>query len=315
MEDLIDRVEQLHSSPLVACKVLNVLKNPEFDVADVEKHLETDPGLASAVLRLVNSSTFGLGQKVFSLRQAIMLLGNRSLRLTVLSFGLVDRLTWGAPGQVCADYWRRALTIATGASQLCVGRDGARTDEAYSAGLLSDVGVLALAQLDTKRYVPLYQAHRHGRELMRAERAEFGFDHCTLGAQLLAHWSLPKKLTRAVFRHHARRPGRGALELSVVAADVLADVLWERDTPQLPAAQQLLLGAFGLDLDHFISLVLKCKADMAENAELFHVQLVGSINCQALQENALRLYKREAMESALDLDSLTAVMNQEVGQV
>jgi len=315
MDDLIDRVEQLHSSPLVACKVLNVLKDPEFDIADVERHVETDPGLATAVLRLVNSASFGLAQKVSSLRQAIMLLGNRSLRLTVLSFGLVDRLAWGAPGKVCSDYWRRALTIATAASHLCVGRDGARTDEAYSAGLLCDVGVLALAQLYTDRYVSLYQKQRHGRELMQAERKEFGFDHCTLGAQLLARWSLPKKLTRAVFGHHAKRPGRSALELSVLAADVLTDVLWEPDTPQLPAAQRLLLGTFGLDLDGFISLVLKCKSDIAENAELFHVELVGSINCEALLENALCLYKREAIESALDLDSLTAIMDHECGPV
>jgi len=312
LDGLIDRVEQLHSSPLVACKVLNLLKDPEFDVRQVQRQLETDPALAAAVLRLVNSSCFGIAQKVSSLRQAIALLGARALRLTVLSFGLVDRLTWGAPGKVCADYWRRALTIATSASHLCVRRDAVRPDEAYSAGLLADVGVLVLAQLDTEAYVSLYGRHRHGRELVEAERDQYGFDHCTLGAELLARWSLPKRLTHSVFGHHARRPGRRALDLVVLAGDVLADVLWESDTPRLPDAQRLLLGEFGLDLDGFISLVLQCKSDIAENAELFHAELTGSINCDALMENALRLYRREALETALDLDSLTAIMEQDV---
>jgi len=312
MDGLIDRVEQLHSSPLVACKVLNLLKDPEFDVRQVQRQLETDPALAAAVLRLVNSSCFGLAQKVSSLRQAITLLGARSLRLTVLSFGLVDRLTWGAPSRVCSDYWRRALTIATSASHLCAGRDAVRPDEAYSAGLLADVGVLVLAQLDTERYVSLYGQHRHGRELVEAERRQYGFDHCTLGAQLLSRWSLPKKLTHAVFGHHAKRPGRGALDLAVLAGDVLADVLWESDTPRLPDAQRLLLGEFGLDLEGFVSLVLKCKSDIAENAELFHVELMGSINCDALKENALRLFRQEALETALDLDGLTAIMDHDV---
>jgi HD-like signal output (HDOD) protein len=309
LDGLIDRVEHLHSSPLVACKVLNLLKDPEFDVRQVEKQLETDPALAAAILRLVNSSCFGLAQKVSSLRQAITLLGARSLRLTVLSFGLVGRLTWGAPGKVCSDYWRRALTMATTASLLSAGRDAVRPDEAYSAGLLADVGVLALAQLNTEQYVSLYQRHRHGRRLVEAERAEFGFDHCTLGAQLLARWSLPKKLTGAVFNHHAKRPGRGVLALSVLAGDILADVLWEPETPRLPEAQRLLLGQFGLDLDGFISLALKCKSDIAENADLFHVELVGSINCDALMEKALHLYKQEAIATAMDLDSLTAIMD------
>jgi len=312
MDGLIDRVEQLHSSPLVACKVFNLLKDPQFDVRQVQRQLETDPALAAAVLRLVNSSCFGLAQKVSSLRQAITLLGARSLRLTVLSFGLVDRLTWGAPSRVCSDYWRRALTIATSASHLGDGRDAVRPDEAYSAGLLADVGVLVLAQLDTERYVSLYGQHRHGRELVEAERRQYGFDHGTLGAQLLSRWSLPKKLTHAVFGHHAKRPGRGALNRAVLAGDVLADVLWESDTPRLPDAQRLLLGEFGLDLDGFISLVLKCKSDIAENAELFHVELMGSINCDALMENALRLFRQEALETAMDLDGLTAIMDGDV---
>jgi len=312
LDGLIDRVEQLHSSPLVACKVLNLLKDPEFDVRQVQRQLETDPALAAAILRLVNSSCFGISQKVSSLRQAIALLGARSLRLTVLSFGLVDRLTWGAPGKVCADYWRRALTIATSASHLCAAHDAVRPDEAYSAGLLADVGVLVLAQLDTERYVSLYGQHRHGRELVEAERSEYGFDHCTLGAELLVRWSLPRTLTHAVFGHHAKRPGRRPLDLVVLAGDVLADVLWESDTPRLPDAQRLLLGQFGLDLDAFISLVIRCKSEIAENAELFHVEMLGSINCDALMENALRLYRREALETALDLDSLTAIMDQDV---
>ena len=66
--------------------------------------------------------------------------------------------------------------------------------------------------------------------------------------------------------------------------------------------------------DGFIALVMKCKSDIAENAELFHVELLGSINCDALMENALRLYRKEAMETALDLDSLTAIMDHEVGR-
>jgi HD-like signal output (HDOD) protein len=309
IEGLIDRVEQLHSSPLVACKILDLLKDPEFDVRQVERQLETDPALAAAILRLVNSSCFGLAQRISSLRQAITLLGARSLRLTVLSFGLVGRLTWGAPGRVCSDYWRRALTMATAASLLSADREGVRPDEAYSAGLLADVGVLALAQLHTGRYVSLYQQHPHGRELVEAEREQFGFDHGTLGSHLLARWSLPKKLTRAVFSHHAERPRPGALDLAVLAGDMLADALWEPDTPRLPEAQRLLLERFDLGLDGFISLALKCKSDIAENADLFHVELVGSINCDALLEKALHLYREEALATALDLDSLTAVID------
>ncbi len=310
MDGLIDRVEELHSSPVVACKVLNVLKDPDFEVQEVERHLEADPALAAAILRLVNSSCFGLARKIGSLHQAVTLLGARSLRLAVLSFGLVDRLTRGTPVKVCTDYWRRALSMASAASRLCINRGMSSPDEAYSAGLLADAGVLVFAQADTESYVSLYEEHGHGEDLVEAERSRFGFDHSALGARLLSRWNLPEPLTRAVARHHADCRDAGLLDLAVWAGDVLADVLWTPQAPRLAEARRFLTSEFDLDLDGFVALVTDCKNDISANAELFHVELTGSIDCVALLEQALRQYKEEAMGTAMDWDSLAAISDQ-----
>lgn len=314
MDGLIDNVEELHSSPMVACRVLQLLKDPEFQVREVEKYLESDPALAASILRLVNSSCFGLSHKIASLQQAVTYLGTRSLRLVVLSFGLIDRLTRGTPAKVCEEYWRRALSMAAAASRLSQQQSGLRLDEAYSAGLLADVGVLVFAQVDTDWYVSMYGAQGHGRELIEAERERFGFAHPALGARLLARWNLPQPLTRAISRHHEQPGGNDPLGLVVSAADMLADVLWTPQGPRMPEVQQLLQSEFRLDLDGFITLAVECKQDIADSAELFRVELAGSIDCEALARSALHQYKAEAVQTALDWDSVASILEQDCGR-
>lgn len=308
MDELIDQIEELHSSPTVALKVFNLLKNPDFHMPELEKCLEADPALATAILRLVNSSRFGLARTIGSLGQAVALLGTRSIRLAVLSFGLVDRLTRGTPAEVCQEYWRRALTMAAAASRLCIGNKTVPPDEAYTAGLLADSGVLLFAQVQSNRYVSLHAKHSHGPELIAAERKYSGFDHAALGARLLARWSLPKQLTLAVRGHHTVSSNGSALHQAVRAGDMLADVLWVPGTPRLAEVQEFLATEFKLDLDGFISLAVECKNDVQSSADLFRVTLAGSIDCKDLLKHALNQYRSEAMDATLDLDSLIAVV-------
>ena len=308
MDVLIDQIEELHSSPTVALKVLNLLKDPDFQMPELEKCIEADPALAAAILRLVNSSRFGLSRTISSLSQAVALLGARSIRLAVLSFGLVDRLTRGTPAEVCQDYWRRALTMAATASRLCIGNRTAPPDEAYTAGLLADSGVLLFAQVQSDQYVSLHTEHDHGPELIAAERKHSGFDHAALGARLLARWSLPEQLAQAVRSHHTGSSDGSALCQAVRAGDMLADVLWVPGTPRLAEAQQFLAAQFDLDLDGFISLAVECKNDIQSSADLFRVTLPGAIDCKDLLKRALDQYRSEAMDATLDLDSLMAVV-------
>ncbi len=312
MDRLIGAVDQLHSAPSVAMRVLELLRNPDFDPHGVRQCLESDPAIVAAILRLVNSSSFGLVRKVSSLGGAITYLGVRTLRLAILSFGLVDRLTRGAPAQVCRDFWQRALTMAAAAAQLH-SRRGARADEAYTAGLLSDIGVLLLAQADTDTYTSLYARHEHGSPLLQAERQTYGFDHPMLAARLLGRWNLAGELAAAVALHHVPEPDSDPLRQAVTAGDLLADVLWTPGAPRLPHARQWLATQFGLDLDGFITLAVGCRTDISEKAKLFRADLNITIDCDALRAAALAQYRSEALQSALDLDSLSAVIEGDFG--
>ena len=198
MDRLIDRVERLHSAPHVVCQVLQLLQDEDYQVHELVGCLQADPALASSILRLVNSSYFGLARHVGSLQQAVSFLGSRSLRLAVLSFGLLKQLAKDTPALVYQDFWRRSLTMASVGSRLATRQRRTTSGEAYSAGLLADIGMLLLAQVETRGYVKLYEQVGHSHCCCESERERYGFHHGQLGARLLHRWNLPLPLTEAV---------------------------------------------------------------------------------------------------------------------
>ena len=309
MDRLIDQAEQLHSSPDAACKAIELLRTSDFEVSDVVECLKQDPALTSAILRLVNSSHYGLTEKVGSVQRAVTYMGRRSLRLAVLSFGLIDRLTKDLPAEILNDFWRRSLTMATASYRLVDGACGIHPDEAYCAGLLADLGVLALVQAEPDKYGEVYSRHDHGVELAAAERAEFGFDHAALGARLLVRWNIPTSVTNAITQHHRRDASGPQLVDAVYAADLLADVLWVPDSPKLQEIRELLEKTFGLDLDGFITLAVDCKEGVSQNAKMFGAHVSGNIDCEAILEQARQLVQEEALASCIELDSLTSIVD------
>lgn len=312
MDRAIDRVERLHSSPHVAFQILRLLQDENVEVYQLAECLEADPALASNVLRLVNSSYFGLARNVGSLQHAVTFMGIRSLRLAVLSFGLLQQLVRDTPARVYGDFWRRSLTKASVASRLAVKRREVAGDEAYSAGLLADVGVLLLAQLDTERYVRLYDKLGHSVLLMETERERYGYDHGQLGARLLDRWNLPPALTGAVAGHHQQPASGDALAMVLYAAGLMADALWTPDSPQVKEVRRLLEAEYGINVDEFITLAVDCKEIIQDNAQLYHIDLGREIDCDALMDQARRQYMEEAMEAAMDWDSLEAVAHDQL---
>lgn len=310
LDAYLNKLEKLHSSPGVAWRILQLVRHDDFDVADVASLLESDPALTASILRLVNSSAFGLAHKVTNLRHAITFLGAKSLRLAVLSFNIVTRLTKGVPAQVCDDFWRRALTQAAAASQLCRQHRSAGADEAYCAGLLADIGVLAFCQADTQNYPRLYQSTRHGQDLVLTEKSHYGFDHAILGQRLMEKWGLPQCLARLIGRHHDLADSREPLPRAVFAGVLLSEVLWTPASDQVSQARQWLAEHYRMDTDRFIEFAVQCKQAVLDNAEWFSVSLKGEIDIVALQRECRREFRRRALEAALEYDSLSAVLDQ-----
>jgi HD-like signal output (HDOD) protein len=199
VQQFVERTGQLYSLPAVAAEVLRLTSEPRIDARALKACLERDPALTTRLLRVVNSSLFGLSRQVTDLNQALALLGIRPLKMLVLGFSLPRELFSGLEAGVLGHYWRRTLIKAVAARELAERLWHIPGDEAFIAGLVQDIGQLALIQQLGESYQKLLDhVATHGGNLLHHELETLGFDHVVLSARLLGHWGLPATLCAAV---------------------------------------------------------------------------------------------------------------------
>jgi len=184
---LAGAVDGLPSLPRIYGDLTAALESPHCGAAEIAEVVCRDPALAAKILQLVNSSFFGLPRQVTSLPQAVAYLGVTTLRSLVLSTEAMSlfRPAARAAGLDVDALAERAVATATEAARLAV--PDCRSD-AFTAGLLTDIGLLLLAA--------------KAPELLRAEEADLGFSHGGLGAYLLGLWGLAPGIVEAVAFHH-----------------------------------------------------------------------------------------------------------------
>jgi HD-like signal output (HDOD) protein len=195
-------------------RLISVLEDSGSGAEEVERIIQLDPALTASTLRLANSAYFGAGRAVESVAEAVVRLGQREIyRLAALA--LVNR--WdscsgrGAYGGDPGDFCRHALCVALAAEALA--EKGGRIDPqtAYTAGLVCDMGKLAVAHACGSQFATIRARQAQlGCPWMQAERDVLGYDHAEVGARLLRTWRFPAILvTAAEFSH---KPSKAPVE-------------------------------------------------------------------------------------------------------
>lgn len=206
IEEIVARAGALYSLPAVAVEVLRLTESPRVDVQALKECIQRDPALTVKILRVVNSSLFGLPREVSDLNQALALLGIKPLKLLALGFSLPESLFLSAARDQLDWYWKTALVRAVAAREISEQLFQKPGDDAFLAGLLQDIGVLVLLGELRRPYADvLSEAIASQVDLADLERSALGFDHRQLTAALLQHWNLPQLLTAAIGAVHDTR--------------------------------------------------------------------------------------------------------------
>jgi len=198
-ERIVERAKTLYTLPSVAADVLMLTSGEEVDAAKIRACIENDPALVARLLRVVNSSLFGLCQGIDDLGQALTLLGIKPLKLLVLGFSLPDRLFSDLSASTLEHYWTTALTKAVAAREISESIWKRPGDEAFLGGLLHDLGLLVMIQQIGNPVTDFVARTIEERaELTSLERELLGFDHVQLTSRLLSQWNLPASLIEAI---------------------------------------------------------------------------------------------------------------------
>jgi putative nucleotidyltransferase with HDIG domain len=190
--------------PVTAQKMLRLLDKPDATPAQIGAILRHDPGLTANILKLTNSSFFGLPTKVSSVKQAVVLLGWKKLTQLVMAScvnTIVDKPVAGydlPPGEL----WKHSIAVSVAAEGLVRELRLPAAEEIFTAGLLHDVGKLVLGRFVKDDIERIEAAASAGLPFELAEQSVLGTDHAEIGAEILKNWAFPQDLVSAVRWHH-----------------------------------------------------------------------------------------------------------------
>jgi len=217
----IARIEHLPVLPRAYVRITDELSKGDPSPKLVGEIVAEDVGLAANILKLVNSSYFGLSRTIAAPQQAVIVLGVNVIRSVILSLHVFKSFeTTEERSFSLSRLWAHCLRTASIARVIakCEGLPREEADNAYIAALLHDIGKLLLDAHCAVESRKIYREVRESNRLVAEVEAEIlGLTHAQVGAYLLGLWGLPSPVVNAVARHHAQDPEQGGLNAAGVA--------------------------------------------------------------------------------------------------
>jgi HD-like signal output (HDOD) protein/CheY-like chemotaxis protein len=203
--------EALPSLPAVYQRIVACLQDGGASIADVAAVVAEDLSVTTMLLKLANSAFFGSGQAIRTAERAVSFLGIDNVTALVLASGVFKAPLATNRSPDIAELWQHSLQTASIARRLALHENwsSARSDDAFLAGLLHDLGHLVIATSTSSGAIP------SGADI----------DHGQVGAYLVGIWGFPDTLVEAIaFHHHPSRTGALGLSLPVLlhAANLIA---------------------------------------------------------------------------------------------
>jgi len=203
LRSAVGGVERLPGIPKIYQKLTVLLNSPRASTEDVAKLIGQDPSISAKLLQVANSAFFARRVTVRDLRSAVVHLGLQTVRNLVLQTEVFHRgesdFPW-KPGELQA-LQRHAIQMAALAGAMFP--VGPERESAFTAGLLCDVGQLALAHAVRDKFIEARRlAEREKLPQLEAERRTLSATHADVGAFLLGLWGLPHSIVESVAAHH-----------------------------------------------------------------------------------------------------------------
>jgi putative nucleotidyltransferase with HDIG domain len=248
---VLEGVQGLPAVPTVLAEILSTLEDDTATASSLERLIRRDQALTSKLLSVANSAYYGFVAPITTLKRAVVVLGMGEVRKLCLGAGVFNLLHARRVRNHARveSLWSHSLAVAEAARIIAARTKRTDPEQAFTGGLLHDLGKLVLAAFFSEELEAVNQlAVSEGLPFHQAE-CELGVDHEDLGIQLAEHWRLPPMLAEVMGRHHEPYPGLAFLNLvaAVHVGDCMAHQVWPED----PTASGLrpypeALGALGL---------------------------------------------------------------------
>ena len=223
----IAQLTSIATLPEVTTKIIKLVEDPKSTPAQLHAVVSHDPALVTRILKVVNSSFYGLPGQIASVERAIVMLGLNAVKNIAVgaSLGQMFRGAALCGGMTAKDLWAHCVAVAVASRELAREMKVPLADEAFLAGMIHDIGILVALQVwPEATRATCDAAQKTGRAFIEIEREMIGVDHAQLGQALAEKWQFPRSCQLVAGYHHApdKLPDGSRLLVGIVhIADVL----------------------------------------------------------------------------------------------
>jgi len=209
------------------------MDDPNSNTKQLADLIETDQAIATKVLKMANSAYYGMSGKVSSVQHASVVLGYKALGELITLAGtstLLGQTLYGYELDSAA-LWRHPMTVAFGSKIISQKKNSNQENDAFSAGLIHDVGKLILDRhvLNRKKLFEEYMGSGN-KTYLRAEKKILGFNHAEIGFEICKHWHIPDTLSKAIrYHHHLSKSSEDSITYVVSMANSIAGIAESED--------------------------------------------------------------------------------------
>ncbi len=210
VNDGIREISHIATLPEITLKIVALVEDPKSTAQDLHKVIANDPALCARILKVVNSSFYGLPGQIGSINRAIVMLGLNAVKNIAIAASLAKLFRGGdlTPNFSAKSLWMHSVVTAATCKMLSDRMGFAVSDEAFLCGLIHDIGIMVEMQCDRNKLIEVIQrtgADKAGipaTDMLEAEDAVFGANHQNFGAGLCAKWKFPANFANVTGYHH-----------------------------------------------------------------------------------------------------------------
>ena len=270
----IQRSLPLPSLPHILVKLIDVCDDGDIPISTVAPLVAQDTSLSIRVLRLVNSSYFGLNRTFSNLGQAVVYLGASTIKNLAVTAS-VEQVFKGLGNNKSfqiGEFWYHSLLCATLSKRIARAANYNNVEEAYLSGLLHNIGHLLLFANFPEESTRIREAQVKGAECCAEEELQIGITHCEAGSRLLKEWKIGPFVADAALYHH------GSVEqiqegFPLVKIIYLANQILELEETKLYLSFRQGRDLLGLDRAKMLEIVEGAKEEVLEIAQELEVNI------------------------------------------
>jgi len=220
---MVEKVEDLPTIPVVATQVLQLLDQPDVKIEDVADLMLSDQVMTARVLKMLNSPVYRPTHEISSLKRALVYLGLRHVREVALTTSLIGAFDKDAGAFELSSFWEHSFGVGM-VSKIIASKIGyPDLEKAYISGIIHNLGVVILNVHMAEEYQAVLAAIKDKRVSMRsAEIEQFGTSHCEIGLCMAHKWNFPEAYCEVISCHHT--PSEAVIDPVLCAIVNLSDL-------------------------------------------------------------------------------------------